>query len=138
MTRTWGLLGFVMLLVAGCGISAGDKCDRKDEHELLCGSAGGKDNAVLICRDGKLQEVGACPGTQDCVDTFLEEKLVICGDRDKGLLLSVEGTPCETENNGACTMDRTGLLACRQGAWTLVLTCTDGSICNRTDVVSCK
>lgn len=79
---------------------------------------------VLKCVNKKFTALNACRGKDACrVMVLPEEKKVdfMCDDT-----VAKEGDPCDTENEGACSMDKTEYLHCRANKFVKDKACPGG------------
>jgi len=79
---------------------------------------------VLKCVNKKFTQLNACRGKDACrIMVLPEEKKVdfVCDDS-----LAKEGDPCDTENEGACSMDKTEYLHCQANKFVKDKSCPGG------------
>ncbi len=96
---------------------AGDSCVA-GQNDDACGADG---RTYLRCVDGKYQQMWGCDGPNACKSTSLG---AMC-DTTLGTI----GDGCETNNDFACSKDRTTLILCGQGKWVKSETCEGGKTC---------
>lgn len=97
----------------------GDVCH--DENLKACSSDGAQ---VLICKQGTMQRFYACRGEGGCAATG--------GKLSCDTSVAKQGDACDKKLEGqafSCTPDKTAILVCKGGAFSLVETCKSGQKC---------
>lgn len=79
-------------------------------------------NAILLCQDGAWVSALRCPAGETCFDDDARGAPA-CTDRNDAVPYGAVSQPCEVEDGQACSVDRTLLLVCTDGAWTSMSNC---------------
>ncbi len=98
----------------------GDSCD--DEQFMRCAE---DSNDILKCVDGKLVNIGKCPGGASCERR--PSGAIQCG----GTLVAEAGSYCTDEGVQACSFDRSTVQRCVQGEWVTAINCPPSSCENK-------